>query len=123
MGIVDNFCNTFETCDHPLDDRLMTHYFRNSYNDVKASVLEIAKVNHYEVDNIDDHYKEIALTGKKVEWIVSMYNSTPLQTSVDFKINTHYAFPFKKPIKMIETFYHELDRRLTLLRKGEKNEF
>ena len=121
MGFKEYFSNDFTTSDDAKHEELVTRYYRNDYQTVKAVIIDVAKNLGYEVEDVNDQYKEILLTSPKSEVIVSIIQLQFYEMAVDFKITTHYLISRARGIKEIAELYHRFNGRLNLKAKGNKN--
>lgn len=119
MGrIKDFFSKQFDTqiaCDSAT---FTTHYYANDYITVKYTIQKIAKDFGYQINSLDDHFKEIYIKKKKVDLIFTLTNKTFYETSVDIKVNTKVFFPAGRGKKIIFQFFSQLNKSLILSRKG-----
>lgn len=117
MGFLSGLAKHYETRDNALDPVLTTRYYRNNYKAAKAAVILAAKKQGFTVRHEDDDRKEHLFNGKNSEIIVSMVNVTPIETAVDFTVNTAGALSFGQGKKIIEALYSELDKELMSIKK------
>lgn len=121
MGFKEYFSNDFYTSDDAKQDELVTRYYRNDYQTVKAVIIDVAKSLGYEIEDVNDQYKEILLTSPRSEIIVSIIQLQFYEMAVDFKITTHYLISRGRGIKEIAELYNRFTGRLNLKGKGNKN--
>lgn len=108
------FSNQFET---NLSEEIntKTHVYGNDYHKVKEMIIMIGKKLGYDVKNIDDKYCEILLCSRlKGDIIVTINANNYYEQQVDFKINTHYLFPFGRTKKIAINMFEELNKHLVL---------
>lgn len=110
----NNLRKHFETSDRAQDLSLRTHYYRNDYRKVKTALTEAAKAAGFEFSHENDERMEHVLKRKDCEVIVTIITITPIETTVDFTVNTFGLLSFGKGRKVIEELYRELDKRLML---------
>lgn len=91
---------------------LRSRYYKTNYQKAKAVVLEFAEELKSIVRNIDDEHKEVLLQNNKYHIIVTFVQVTPIETSVDFKVEMYGLFGLHRPRKMIMKFYEYLDKNL-----------
>lgn len=60
----------------------------------------------------DDDRQELMLKRKDAEVIVTIVKITPIESAVDFTINTPGLITFGKGKKLIQEFYKELDKKI-----------
>lgn len=109
----DFFSNDFETKDNHENGLLRTHYYRARYDNVKETILRLAKEKGLSVRSVDDTHKEIYLQSNGYHLIIVLVNTTPAETAVDMKITTYQLIGMKKGIKIISEYYSQLDKKLT----------
>ena len=107
MGFMDLFKTHFESGENATDEALMTHYYKNNYQQTKAGLLEVAKELEFTIAFEDDVRQELVLKRKDCEVIVTLVKITPIETTVDFTVNTA-----GKGKKIIQSLYQGLDKRL-----------
>lgn len=117
MKFLSGFLKHYETKDGALDLDLRTRYYRNNYKVSKAAMVEVAKKLGFSIKVDDDERKEHLFKGSAGEIIVTMINITPIETAIDFTINTSGALSFGKGKKIIVSLYNELDKQLLPIRK------
>ena len=120
MSLKKVFSNSFETASVGTDEVLLTHIYANDYDHTKDAVLSVLKQLDYMVEDINDEYKEILASKSNVELIITLFNNTYYETSVDMKVTTTYAIPFGRGYKAIKAVYDALPRLLTLKNVGNK---
>lgn len=121
-GIVNFFstmCETSETNKNPNKKMLITHYYVSNYEKAKSAISTICQ-NDFQLEmiNIDDHYHELFFENKKFSIIVTVGIVSPYEISVDAKVKVNSAVGFNKPVKILDSFYNLLNKRLTLKRVG-----
>ncbi len=93
-----------------------THYYKTSYEKIKATFLNFAEKKGMNIVSIDDQFSEIF-----VEYMGHMsiqtkiIEQTPVETSIDFYVNSEFLFGNKKKtISLLEEIYHELEKNYEL---------
>jgi len=114
MGIFDGVRKHYETGDGVTDPLLMTHYYRNNFKQVKAALVETTKELKFNMTYENDERKEFVLKRGDSEVIVTVVNITPIETTVDFTVNTFGVLSFGKGRTIIQSLYKDLDKRLML---------
>jgi len=117
MKFLSGFAKHYETKDGAQDPALVTRYYRNNYKIAKEAVLKVAKNHGFQIRHEDDERKEHLLTGNAGEIIISMVNVTPIETAIDFTINTTGALSFGQGKKIITALYEGLNKELTTIKK------
>ena len=112
MGFMDMFKTHFESGERATDEVLMTHYYKNNYQQTKAGLLEVAKELDFNVAFEDDIRQELMLKRKDCEVIVTIVKINPIETTVDFTEYTAGLISFGKGKKVIQSLYQALDKRL-----------
>lgn len=113
MGFKDYFYNDFETSDNTSNKELLTHYYRDTYDRVKAEIVNYAKHHDYQVTSINDDFGEIYLNHKRHDLIITLVKLSMMEISVDIKATTYYLIGLKRGIKVIKELYQHLDRNLS----------
>lgn len=118
MSLKKIFSNSFETASVGTDDTLMTHIYANDYIKTKEAVLAILKKQGYIVEDVNDEYKEILASKPNVELIITLFNNTYYETSVDVKCTTSYIIPFGRGYKAIRAIYNDLPQYVQIKNVG-----
>ena len=120
-GNVNFFSTMCETSDTNKKNKrmLMTHYYACSYEKAKHAISSICQ-NSFSLDmiSVDDHYHELFFENKKFYIIVTIGIISPYEVSVDAKIKVNSIIGLNKPVKLLDSFYNEIGKRLTLKRIG-----
>ncbi|MBR6515506.1 MAG: hypothetical protein IKT40_01485 [Bacilli bacterium] len=118
MGLKSIFSNSFETTEFGSNQSLMTHYYQANYEKVKNTIIDISKAMRFKVANINDDFHEMLIIMPRGELIVTLFNSSPNVTSVDFKITTMYIIPLNRGANVISKYYESLNSQLPLKKIG-----
>ena len=110
MGI---FQTTVETRELHKKEKLRTHYYRNNFKQIVNAFKEIVEQDNMEIHDVNEQYGDVFLVGDGYEVIASVIQLTPIETSVDFKVNWFATFGLNRPEKKAIHLYEELDKRLT----------
>ena len=120
-GNVNFFSTMCETSDTNKKNKrmLMTHYYACSYEKAKNVISSICQ-NSFSLDmiSVDDHYHELFFENKKFYIIVTIGIISPYEVSVDAKVKVNSIIGLNKPVKLLDSFYNEISKRLTLKRIG-----
>lgn len=120
-GIVNFFSTMCETSDTNKQNKrmLLTHYYTSNYEKAKQAISTICQ-NEFDLQmiNIDDHYHELFFENKKFYIIVTVGIINPYEISIDAKVKVNKVMGLNKPIKILDSFFESLNRRLTLKRIG-----
>lgn len=92
---------------------LRSRYYKTNYQKAKAVVLEYAAEMKAEIKNIDDEHKELLLQSSRFHIIVTFVQVTPIETSIDFKVEMYGLIGMHRPRKMIIKFYDYLNNNLS----------
>lgn len=111
MGLLYFASNIEETSDRHSNEHLRTHYYKTRYNDLKQIVIAYAKANKMTIKSEDDKHGEIFLQASRFHIIVSIIQITPLETSVDLKVQTYKLLGLFKPLKIIAALYNHLNSK------------
>ena len=107
------FQTTIETRELHKKDKLRTHYYRNNFDQVKKALEQIAEEDNMQVQNVNRQYGDIYIIADGYEVICSVIQITPIETSVDFKINYFSTFGWGRPEKKAIHLYERLDALLS----------
>jgi len=86
-----------------------TAYYKNTYDQVKATVYEVAKKLGMAVVSHNNDHKEFLLKRGRVEVMVTAYSMTILETAVDIVVMTPVLTPGKK---VASAFFHAMKSHL-----------
>lgn len=118
MSISDFFSNDLQTSDNHKNPDLVTHYYKCDYRKIEEAVLTVAKKLEFEVKEINEEYKEIRIEKRAQELIINLFTISYFEQAVDFKVNTSYILALGRGVKTVKNFYQELDRLVTVIKKG-----
>ena len=118
MSISDFFSNDLQTSDNHKNPDLVTHYYKSDYRKIEETVLSVAKKLGFEVKEVNEDYKEIRIEKRAQEIIINIFTISYFEQAVDLKVNTSYILACGRGVKLVKTFYQELDRLATVLKKG-----
>lgn len=94
---------------------LQTHYFKASYDQLKAYYLELLKTSGLRVISIDDNYHEIFAEAPHITVTAKIIEQTPKETSIDFYISAEYLLGSrKKAYAFIGSVYKEMEKKFEL---------
>ncbi|MGL4336554.1 MAG: hypothetical protein ACRCST_06640 [Turicibacter sp.] len=114
MGFMDLFRTHYETSEKAVEESLMTHYYKSNYKQSKEAVFEVGKALGFTVKFEDDERQELMLERKDCEIIVSIVKITPIESAIDFTINTQGFISFGKGKKVIASMFEGLSKKLTV---------
>lgn len=112
MSVGSFFGTIDETQELHVVRELRSRYYKTNYKKAKAMAIEYTKAINVNVTNIDDEHREILLQSKRYHIIVSIVQVTPIETSIDLKVEMYGLFGFHRSRKIIISFYEYLDRNL-----------
>lgn len=112
MGFVDSFKTHYESGEKTIDEALMTHYYKANYQQSKQALLEVAALLNFEVTFEDDYRQEFVLKRKDCEVIVTIVRITPIESAIDFTVNTPGLITLGKGKKIIQSLYQALDKKI-----------
>lgn len=118
MALKDMLTRQVATSEHSSNQDLITCYFRNDYQTVKNCISEIAKSLDYQIEHVDDHYKEIFLQGKSSHIIISIAQISYYEMAIDLVVHTYWTLSKKKAQKIIALFYQKCQSKLNFKGKG-----
>jgi len=91
---------------------LQTHYYKASYDEIKALYLEKLDELNHNVVSVNDDYVEIYSEIPHMEVIAKIIMQDPKETSIDFEIHSEFAFGAKgKAEKFIETILNAIEAK------------
>ncbi len=96
---------TCETGESEGYEILKTHYYKTSYDLMKAAVIEYFSKKGYEVTEFNDDYGEGMIIGKKLQATVKIIMQNPRETSVDFFVEYFGLFGKKQVALFLADFY------------------
>ena len=91
-----------ETSENNSVELLQTHYYRANYNQLKKAYLEALEKMGHNIISVNDDFNEIFSECGKLEVSAKLIMQTPLETSIDFTINSEYLFGVGKAEKFIQ---------------------
>lgn len=112
MAFGDFFSNDFETKEKHPNSKLVTRNYKGDYNKVKAIICEVLRDMGFEIEEVNDQYKEIRAATPRQEMIVSLFSVSYFNQAVDVKVNTNYLISCGRGLKLIVKFYESLDKEL-----------
>lgn len=119
VNFFSTMCETSDTNKNPNNKMLITHYYASNYEKAKPAISSICQnLFDLQIMNIDDHYHELFFENKKMALIITVNPVNAYEVSVDVKVKVYKLMGFNKPIKTLEAFFTELNKRLILKRIG-----
>ncbi|MBU1144822.1 MAG: hypothetical protein KJ971_03050 [Firmicutes bacterium] len=109
MAIADFFSTSCETRELHQNGQLRTRYYRNSFKQCFEALEELANREILQVRDVNEHHGEVYLLGNGYDCIVTVIQLSPIETSVDFKINYFSFIGLSRPKKRAIQFYKFLD--------------
>ncbi len=109
MGFFSTICETKEL--HENTD-LRTKYFKSSFLKVKEQVERYAQANKLIVQSVNEEYGEVLLQSSSMHIVVSIIQTTPLETAVDIKVQVYTLIGMNIPKKTILKLYQYLSQNL-----------
>lgn len=103
---------TFETAERASKELLKTHYYKTSYEKLKAAFLDYCKKQNWTVSDINDTYGEILVEEVYFSLTVRIEMQTPLETSIDFFVESNYFFAKRRGYKLVNEIYSYLNKVL-----------
>lgn len=102
-----------ETSSNNKNQILRTHYYNNSYSEVKETIISLIKERFARIDGVDDEYMEINMYDYvySVTFIIHVDDLL----SIDLLVISPLFYNKKKYIKAL---YEVLDSKLKLVRIG-----
>ncbi len=106
------FSTTAETTELHSNANLRSHYYKANYKKIKTAINEYVNQTKATIKNINDEHKELFIEFKRYHIIVSVIQVTPIESSVDFKVEHYGLVGMNRPAKAIVKFYEHLDKAL-----------
>ena len=113
MKFKDLFNKNYETSDNHQDEELKSHYYRARYEEAVKAVKDLALSEKATITDENEVYKEILFENNSYSCVCKITDTTPVEMSIDFKIETYSFFSFGKGKKIIASFYKFLDSKLS----------
>ena len=105
---------SIETQELAFKECLTTHYYKASYDQIKALYLEILDDMNQKVIAINDEYCEIFSENFTMSVTAKIIMQTPIETSIDFFVNCDALFGKAKATKFIAEVYRRIGTKYTL---------
>lgn len=102
---------TIETSENAKELMLQTHYYKASYEQIKAVYLDLVEkgMNHTIV-SVNDDYHEIYSEIPHFTVVAKIIEQDPLETSIDFTLMPEYLVGnSKKAEKFLDTVYKKIE--------------
>lgn len=112
MSFTEFFHTTCETRELHSAKELRTRYYRNNFKQCLEALKQLAKQDELDLKNVNEAHGEVYLLGNGFDCIVTMIQVTPIETSIDFKINYFSTIGLGRPKKKAIYFYQFLDKAL-----------
>lgn len=112
MGLKSFINSLAETKELHSDITLRSRYYKANYSKIKNVIMKYAELNKLDVQNVDDVHREILLQSRKYHIIISIVQVSPIESSVDLKIEVYSMIGMGRPRKQIINFYSYLDTNL-----------
>lgn len=112
MGFMSFISNTAETQELHSNPSLRSRYYKTNYKKAKALLLEYVAASKANVRNIDDEHREIFIQNDRFHIIVSFVQISPIETSVDLKVEVYKIAGFNRPYKKIQEIYAYFNKNL-----------
>lgn len=112
MSIKSYFTTTCETRELHSDPQLRSNYYRNKVTEIVNALKEMAEKNAMVMKNFDQIHKELHFVGNGFETIVTLAVVSPIECSIDFKVNYFSMFGLNRPKNKVVSFYKFLKQKL-----------
>lgn len=107
------FQTSVETRELHKKETLRTRYYRNNFDQVVKALKVICDEEDIQMQHIDKRYGDVYMISQNFEVMVTIIQITPIETSVDFKLNYFSTFGYGRPEKKVVHLYERLDKMLT----------
>jgi len=112
MGIMSFFSTTCETRELHQDPELRTRYYRNNFKQCLEAMQRYADANALEVKNVNQEHGEIYLLGPGYDLIMTITQTSPIESGVDMKINYFTVSGLGRPKRRAMEIYQFLEKQL-----------
>jgi hypothetical protein len=112
MGLKGFLSNDMETRELHSDVELRSRYYKTSKKKVQEALEDFCKENDLRVKSYNESLGEMFIQGEKYHVMVSIIQINPLETSVDFKVQTYKLIGMNAPKKLILRLYQFLDSKV-----------
>jgi len=106
------FANSVETREQHKNENLRTRYYKNNFEQVKNCLEKICKEEDMQLQQVNKKFGDIYICAYDFEIFATVIEITPIETSVDLKINYFATFGFGKPEKKAIHIYERLNKML-----------
>lgn len=113
MSIRTYFATVAETKELHSFGGLRSRYYKTSYQKAKAVIMEYVNQTKATVKNDDVSHREMLIQSNRYHIIVTFVQISPIETSIDFKVEMYGLLGLHRPRKMILNLYKYLDANLS----------
>jgi len=113
MGLKGFLSNEMETRELHSDVQLRSRYYKTTKKNAVSELQEYCDSKGLMVKNYNESLGELFIQGGMFHVMVSIVQITPLETSIDFKVQTYKIIGMNAPKKLIVELYKYLDSKLT----------
>ena len=106
------FQNSIETRENHKNPNLRTRYYKNSFNQVKKAMEKICSEEDMQLQQVNERFGEMYICAFGYEVFVTAIEMSPIETSVDFKINYFSTFGWNRPEKKAIHLFERLNKML-----------
>lgn len=117
---VNWFSRTVETDENHMSKELRTHYYKANYKICKEAIMKLMNEQKFTLRHGNDEYQELLFSKHNFEIIVTVTTINPIESAIDFKVNSGYKIGMHRPKNLVVEFYRFLDKNLTFKGIGLK---
>lgn len=107
----------YKTAEHAKDNRLVTNWYQNSYEQCGEAVKKVCLNYGYEMIHQDDNHGEFIFKRSRDTLDVQIISLNRRETAIDFVINSNIIFDFGRSKTVIADLYERLRNELNFFRK------
>lgn len=107
----------YKTADNAKDDRLVTNWYRNSYEQCSEAVKRVCKGYGYQLIHENDNHGEFIFERARDTLDVQIVSLNRRETAIDFVINSNVFFDFGRSKAVIQDLYERLRNELDYFKR------
>lgn len=107
----------YKTADNAKDERLITNWYRNSYEECSEVVKRVCKNYGYTLDYENKNHGEFIFKRQRDTLDVQIISLNRRETAIDFVINSNVFFDFGRSKAVIQDLYERLRNELNFFKK------
>lgn len=107
----------YKTADNAKDERLVTNWYHNSYEQCSEAVKRVCTNYGYKLFYENDEHGEFIFKRDRDTLDVQIVSLTRRETAIDFIINSNVLFDFGRSKAVIQDLYERLRNELNYFKK------